>query len=150
MPEGIEREPDDDLAHHLVAWLDGHAIANLRILCPQPGVPLPVEKVFGIELPPDGKALQIDRMCVDPSYSRRPSEPFMGLMCAAWLEMRRLGYLEVVGFDTVAMIRLHRLLGMNFVPLSEPVFYWGEERVPTLLTLDSLTERFFDFIYADP
>ena len=149
MPGGIEWEPDDDLAHHLVGWLDDRPIANLRILYPQPGVPFPVERVYGIELPPGGKAVQIDRMCVNQSYSRRPSELFMGLLCAGWLEIRPLGYLEVVGFDTVAMIRLHRLLGMNFFPLSEPGLYWGEERVPTLLTLDSLTERFFNFVYDD-
>lgn len=149
MPEGIEWEPDDDLADHLVGWHDDRAIANLRILYPQPGVRLPVERVFGIELPPSGNAVQVDRMCVDQAYSRRPSELFMGLLCAGWLEIRKRGYREVVGFDTVPMIRLHRLLGMNFFPLSEPGLYWGEERIPTLLTLDSVTERFFDFIYAD-
>jgi hypothetical protein len=149
MPEGIEWEPDDDVAHHLVGWLDERPIANLRILYPQPGVPFPVEKVFGIELPPGSNVVQVDRMCVDPSYSRRPSELFMGLLCAGWLEFRQQGYLAVVGFDSVAMIRLHRLLGMNFFPLSEPGLYWGEERVPTLLTLDRITERFFDFVYAE-
>jgi hypothetical protein len=148
MPEGIEWEPDDDVAHHLVGWLDSRAIANLRILYPQPGVRLPVERVYGVALPP-GRAVQVDRMCVDPSYSSRPSELFMGLLCAGWLEFRKLGYQEAVGFDTVGMIRLHRLLGMNLFPLSEPGPYWGEERIPTLLTIDSITDRFFEFVYAD-
>jgi hypothetical protein len=147
MPGGIEWEPDDDVAQHLIGWLDRQAIANLRILYPQPGVRLPVERVYGIELPP-GRAVQIDRMCIDPAYGRR-SELFMGLLCAAWLELRKHGYHEVVGFDTNAMIRLHRLLGMTLRPLCEPGRYWGEERVPTLWTLDDVTDRFFEFVYSD-
>lgn len=149
LENGIECDAIDERAHHMIGWRDGHAIAHCRIICPEPGQPLPMEQIFGIPLPPTGDVVQFDRICIDREYSDRRSELLLGLLCASWQLIHRLGYRYVAGFDSAPMLRIYGRIGLEHTPLGSPRFYWGEERYPSLFKPLEVDERFFARVYAD-
>jgi N-acyl-L-homoserine lactone synthetase len=148
MPGGLEREPIDDQAHHLLAWLDGRPIATCRLIVPVPGVPLPLETAFEIELHPAGQVVQVDRICIDRAHAGRRSDLLLGLLCAIWQQARARGYCTVAGIHSAPMLRLFHLIGLEPTPLGQARRYWGEERYPVLFQAAHITDRFFTLIYS--
>ena len=57
----------------------------------------------------------------------------MGLLAQAWIESRVLGFTEICGCFSSAMIRFYRRFGFRIEVLSEARSYWGEERFPLLV-----------------
>jgi N-acyl-L-homoserine lactone synthetase len=149
LTNGLECEPLDEGAHHLIGWRDGQAIANCRIICPTPGQPLPLEEFLGIRVQPVGEVAQIDRFCIDRAYSDRRGELLLGVVCATWQSVHRWGYRYITGFFSGSMIRLYQRFGLEALPIGPACFYWGEERYPALVKPIEVGERFFERIYAD-
>jgi hypothetical protein len=149
LTNGLESEDIDEEAHHLIGWLDGHAIANCRITSPKPGRPLPLEQLLGIQLQPVGAVAQFDRLCIDRAYAGRRSELLLGVICAAWQFVHRWGFRYIAGFFSLSMMRLYGRFGLEAAPIGPARFYWGEERYPALIQPLTVNERFFERIYAD-
>ncbi len=145
----LECEAVDEEAHHLIAWRDGHAIANCRITCPKPGRPLPMELLLGLQVQPVGAVAQIDRLCIDRAYSDRRGELLLGVICAAWQPVHRWGFRYIAGLFSPSIIRLYRGFGLDATPLGPARFYWGEERYPATIAPLEVGERFFERIYAE-
>jgi hypothetical protein len=55
----------------------------------------------------------------------------LGLLGAAWREVRLRGLHIWVGINSRSMIRLYRRLGLTLETLGPPRLHWGEERYPT-------------------
>jgi N-acyl-L-homoserine lactone synthetase len=129
-PDGRERDEYDEGATFVVCR-DGEALAgSLRIVEPEPGRPLPVEREFGIRIDPPGDAVDAGRFVVAPGYRGRDGHPVLtGLFCRCWLELRRLGYKRLVGAPSGG-IDFYRRLGLRLTALGPAKTYWGEERTP--------------------
>jgi N-acyl-L-homoserine lactone synthetase len=129
-PDGRERDEYDEGAT-FVLCRDGEAIAgSLRIVEPEPGRLLPVERDFGIRIDPPGEAVDTGRFVVAPAYRGRDGHPVLtGLFCRCWLELRRLGYSRLVAAPS-GIIDFYRRLGLRITVLGPSKVCWGEERTP--------------------
>lgn len=145
----LECEAIDERAQHIVGWRGDRAIANLRIMYPKPGQRLPIEHLYGIEVPLAGEVVQVDRICIDRDASDRRGDLLLGLLCGSWQQIYRRGYRYVVGLDTAGMIRLYERIGLVPTVLGEARLYWGEARYPSFFQPLQVNERFFERIYAD-
>src|SRR5690242_2334450 len=84
LPDGLERETDDDRAVLVGAWDGNTPIAAARMIFPIRDRPLPVETAFGIDLARHGQVVQVDRMTVDRAYRNRGSRLLLGLIARCW------------------------------------------------------------------
>jgi hypothetical protein len=131
LPEdGLEREPADDRAVLIGGW-DGETLtATARLVAPEPGVRLPIEEELGITFEPPGEVVEWTRMAVAPEYRDPGHLHFFGLMCACWVEMRRLGHSVGAGAVTAEVLELYRRMGIGLTVAGPPTHYWNEERYP--------------------
>jgi N-acyl-L-homoserine lactone synthetase len=129
-PDGRERDEYDEGATFVVCR-DGEALAgSLRIVEPEPGRPLPVEREFGIRIDPPGEAVDAGRFLIAPEYRGRDGHPVLaGLFSRCWLEVRRLGYKRLVAAPS-GVVDFYRRLGLRITVLGPSKTYWGEERTP--------------------
>jgi N-acyl-L-homoserine lactone synthetase len=129
-PDGRERDEYDEGATFVVCR-DGEALAgSLRIVEPESGRPLPIEREFGIRIDPPGEAVDAGRFVVAPEHRGRDGHPVLkGLFCRCWLELRRLGYKRLVAAPS-GVIDFYRRLGLRMTVLGPSKTYWGEERTP--------------------
>ena len=130
MSDGLERDGYDDHASQVAAW-DGDVIAGtLRLVFPQPNVPLPVEKSYGLVVEPRGEVVGAGRVIVARPYRHQDHTVLGGLSATAWLFMRQRGFRWAAGTATKDILELFRRLGFEVTILGEPQTYWGEERYP--------------------
>jgi N-acyl-L-homoserine lactone synthetase len=130
LPDGLERDDDDDRAHFVGGWDGATLVAAARLIFPAPGMPLPVERVFGVEVAPRDRVAHVDRIAVARAHSDAGSRLLLGLIAATWLEMRARGAHVWVGIDSPGTLRLYRRLGFAMKTLGPPRRYWDEERYP--------------------
>ncbi len=130
-----ERDEYDDRALHLAGWRDDRLAATGRLIPPAPGKPLPVETEYNLIVEPRSRAVQIDRLIVDPAVRDRGHHLFIALLVAAARETLYLGYDTYCGFETRPMIRLMRLIGLPVTILGPAQSYWGEDRFPARFDL---------------
>ncbi len=130
-----ERDEYDYRALLLAGWRDDRLVATGRIIPPAPGKLLPVESAHNLIVEPRGRAVQIDRLVVDPAVRYRGHHLFFGLLAAAARETLYLGYDTFCGFESRSMIRLMRLIGLPVTILGPALPYWGEERFPARFDL---------------
>jgi hypothetical protein len=130
LPDGVERETDDDRAVLVGAWEGTAPVAAARMIFPTNGERLPVETAFDIDVLPRGKVVHVDRMTVDRGSRDRGSRLLLGLIACCWLAMRERGYHIWAGIDSPGMLRLYRRLGFEMTVLGPARHYWGEERFP--------------------
>ena len=130
LPDGMERDDEDDRAVYIVGW-DGEKLAATgRLIFPIPGVPLPTEKHFDVAAEPRGLVVNLDRMVVARSHSARDHRLLKALLGQCWLETRAQGFHLLLGVLTPAMIRLYQRIGWQVTVLGPPRLFWGEERLP--------------------
>jgi N-acyl-L-homoserine lactone synthetase len=134
MPDGIERDDDDDRAVVLVCR-DGARIAGCaRLVVPMPGRPLPTERDFGLTADPEGTASDLGRLVVSPGHrGMRSPVVILGLLARGWLETRALGMRRILASAPPELIELYRTLGIRLTELGPPRRHRGAERVPVEL-----------------
>ncbi len=132
MPDGVERDQDDDRAVVLVCR-DGTGIAgSARLVVPVPGRPLPTERDFDVDAL-DG-ATDLGRLVVGPEHrGMRSPVVIIGLFARAWLETRALGLRRIAASAPPELVELYRTLGVRLTELGPPRRHWGAERVPVEL-----------------
>ena len=132
MPNGMEQDTDDDRAVLIGGWDEKGLAAAGRVIFPEPGYRLPVERFFGLAIGPDSRVAHLDRLCVARLQRERSHCAFGALVGRCWHEMRAHGYGACCGIDSAAMTRVFRRLGLTLTPLGPPRRYWGELRSPML------------------
>jgi GNAT superfamily N-acetyltransferase len=130
MPDGIERDEDDDRAV-LVCAHDGDELAGTaRVVLPREARPLPLEREFELEVE-SRETVEIGRLVILP---RLRGDARHGLLLAlfaqCWLEMRMRGFSELICAAPQRLIDVYRSLGFTVIPLNAPREHWGEERFP--------------------
>ena len=139
LPDGLERDEDDDRAIQIIGWVEGRAVATTRVVLPGEA-PLPTERAFAIAVEPAGGVVDVGRFAVDRSHAGSGHRTFAGLLGFAWLEARRHGYRRMCGAFTPAMIELFRRMGFQVRTLGPAASYWGEERHPILVDVVASSE----------
>ena len=133
MPDGLERDEYDDHAVHIVGWHGDRLAATARLVFPQPGIRLPTEVAFDLEMEPRGHVVDMGRVIVarDAARSEAQHRILAGLMAFCWIQVRARGFIQVcAAFASSASIRLYRHMGFQITRLAPPRPYWGEERYP--------------------
>ncbi len=110
MPDGLERDDQDDRAIQVVGWDGNTAIATGRLVTPVPDQPLPTEQAFGLVIEPRGEVIDIGRYTVSRDYAQKEGRFFVGMLGFCWLEYRRIGFIVT--------------------ELAPPHSYYGEDRYP--------------------
>jgi N-acyl-L-homoserine lactone synthetase len=148
-PDGRERDEYDDGAAFIVCRDGAALVGTLRLVLPELGRPLPVERDFGIRVEPPGEALDAGRLVIAAGYRGGPGHPVLaGLFCRCWLEARRLGYSRLVAAAPAKTIDLYRDLGLGITVLGPPQAHWGEERTP--IEIAGGDKTFASLAAADP
>ncbi|HTP00202.1 MAG TPA: GNAT family N-acyltransferase [Anaerolineales bacterium] len=133
LADGMEQDHYDQKAVHILGW-DGAKLATAsRLVLPEPGLKLPTEEAFQIEVQPRGKVADMGRQIVAREYSSIKHKVFAALLAKTWLEMRAREYSLVCGDFSPAMTRLYRLMGFQVQQLGPAKPYWGEERAPVMV-----------------
>jgi hypothetical protein len=130
LPDGIEREADDERAVLIGGWLGEELVAAARLIFPAPGQRLPVEAVYDLVVEPPGQVVHVDRVTVARAHSDPASRVLFGLIGRCWLEMRGRGFQVGAGIESAGTIRLYRRLGFEATILGPAQRYWDEERYP--------------------
>ena len=134
--DGREHDVDDDRATHLLAVLDGGTIGTCRLVYPESGRLLPMEKRAGaIRVP--RPAAEVGRVVVIRALARTEHAVTAGLVARAWLETRAYGHARICGTVSVPMLRLFRRIGFRVEVVGPPVRTFGEERHPILFEPDA-------------
>jgi hypothetical protein len=130
LPDGLERDADDERAVLIGAWDGAIPVATARLIFPDPAHPLPVESAFDVTVEPVGRVVSVDRITVDRSSRDAGSRLLLGLFASCWLEIRKRGYHIWAGTQSAGATRLYHRLGFEVTVLGPPRVYWGEERFP--------------------
>jgi N-acyl-L-homoserine lactone synthetase len=130
-PDGRERDEYDEGATFVVCR-DGPAIVGShRLVWPEAGRPLPLEREFGILIDPPGEAADAGRLVIAPDYRGLDGHPVLaGLVGRCWLEARRRGYSRVVAGASSKLIDIYTGVGVRITVLGPSKVHWGEERTP--------------------
>jgi N-acyl-L-homoserine lactone synthetase len=135
MPDGLERDEYDDEAAVQIAGWDGTTLAGCaRVVYPAAGRPLPTEAAFGIVAEPAGRVADAARLIVSPEYRGREHRVLGGLAASIWTAMAHRGYRWVAVAISPPMVELSRALGFDVSVLGPARPYWGEERMPALMS----------------
>jgi N-acyl-L-homoserine lactone synthetase len=130
--DGVEADPFDASAVHILGWDGDRAIATCRLVLPSPGQRLPLEAAFDLELAPGEPVVEWGRVVVDPAYRGDGHSVFLGLAAQGWRSMRSRGFSAALGATPRRLLALFEALGFAITVLGPPRRYWGEERVPFL------------------
>jgi len=133
LPERIERDFYDDSALHVVGWEGDKLVTSSRLVFPQPGLILPTEEAFELQIEPREQVVDAGRFVVARAYSGIEHRVLAVLLAKTWLVMREHGYERAcAAFASKSMIRVYRQMGFQVAVLGPPRFYWGTERFPVL------------------
>ena len=135
LPDGLERDEDDDLAIHIAGWDDGHIAATSRIVLPAPDLLFPTERAFEVKIEPHEQVVDMGRQIVARAYSNVQHLVFAALLGQTWLEMRARSFTRVCGDFTPAVTRLYRLMGFQVMQVGPAREFWGEERFPIVVDI---------------
>jgi len=134
LPEGLERDADDNRALQLGAWRGTTLVGTLRVVLPVPGRALPTEEAFDLELEPRGEVVDVGHLLVGAPYRGDPAHRLWGgLFALAWQEARARGYSVLAGAGSEREVATYRSLGLGFEILGPARPYWGEPRHPVRL-----------------
>ena len=145
LPDGMERDPYDDEAVHICAWHGSELAGTVRLVFPRPGLTLPIERDFGVELRPPGKVVDGGRLVVAQRYRASLGYRVLAtLFSRCWLIARERGLSWFASVAPDRVIKLYRRSGLIVEVIGEPREFWGAERHPFLLTIIGADpERFF-------
>ncbi len=131
LADGRDEDVDDGRATHILASLDGAIIGTCRLIYPEPGCLLPMEKVPDARRVP-AAAVEVGRVVVLHPLARRHGSVMAALIAAAWLELRANGYRRICGTVSAGILRLYRRVGFLVRVVGPPVDMFGEVRYPIL------------------
>jgi N-acyl-L-homoserine lactone synthetase len=135
MPDGLERDDfDDDRAVQITGWDGSTLAACARVVYPTPDRRLPTETAFGVTAEPAGRVVDAGRLIVAPEYRGQRHRVLGGLAASIWMAMTSRGYRWAAVAISEQMIEFSRALGFDVQPLGPPTLYWGEVRVPALMS----------------
>lgn len=126
--DGRERDSYDDVALHVVGFVEGEAVATGRLVLP-PAV-LPTERECGLVVSPEGRVVDVGRMVVAPSQRAWHRGAFVALLAALYAEMRRQGFEVATGMMARDARGLVRVLGLQLEVLGPDRESHGEQRAP--------------------
>src|SRR5918912_1022619 len=116
----------------------------MRVVLPAPGLRLPVEDAFGVEVEPRGSVVEAGRLVIAPEHRGDPAHRIWGALFArAWLTVRGLGFSLLCGAASSGMVERLRVLGLPFEVIGPARRYWGERRVPVRLDPAAGDPRWF-------
>jgi N-acyl-L-homoserine lactone synthetase len=144
LPDAIETDAFDRGATLIGGWAGDDLAAAARLVWPDAPAGSPVRAEYGLTLEPAAEIVHLDRICVARQLGDASGRLTIALIGAAWLAIRERGFRRFSGIDSPAVTRLYRRLGFNLTVISEPRWYWGEERYPILfdpLGRDRVNER---------
>ena len=133
LPDGLERDAYDDCSVHVMGWHGNQLATTARLVFPQPGLRLPTEVAFDLDIEPRGQVVDMGRVIVARDVERSAGQHriLAALFAYCWTQVRARGLVYVcAAFATSASIRLYRYMGFQITPLASPHYYWGEERYP--------------------
>jgi N-acyl amino acid synthase FeeM len=134
LPDGLERDADDDRALQLTAWRGPALVGTMRLVLPVPGRRLPTEAAFDLDVEPLGEVVDVGRLLIGAPYRGDPAHRLWGgLFALAWQETRARGYSVLAGVTSEREITTYRSLGLAFEVLGPARHYWGAERHPVRL-----------------
>jgi hypothetical protein len=108
-------------------------VTSSRLILPEPGLTLPTEQAFGLQIEPRGQVVDAGRFVVARDYSSIEHRVLAVLLAKTWLVMREHGYEKAcAAFASNSMIRVYRQMGFQVAVLGSPRFYWGTQRFPIL------------------
>ncbi len=129
----VDRDVYDDVAVHVIGWLDGEPVSTGRLVCPPH--PLPTQDACGLVVEPRGHVVDVGRMCVAAAYQSHRHAAFIALLCRLYLEMRERGYGTACGMMSPRVRRLMRQLGLTLEELAPDRPHLGEDRAPVRFSL---------------
>jgi N-acyl-L-homoserine lactone synthetase len=135
LPDGMERDSDDELATHVCGW-DGRKLAGtVRLVFPRPELELPIEREFGVELRPPGEIVDGGRLVVAPGYRGEAGHQVLAALFArCWQLAREAGRSRFAAVAPDGVIALYRSLGLSIEVVGEPRRFWGEDRRPIVIS----------------
>jgi hypothetical protein len=134
LPEGLERDADDDRALQLGTWRGPALVGTMRLVLPVPGRRLPTEAAFDLEIEPRGEVVDVGRLLIGAPYRGDPAHRVWGgLFALAWQETRARGYTVLAGVTSAREVETYRSLGLAFEVLAPARPYWGGDRHPVRL-----------------
>jgi N-acyl-L-homoserine lactone synthetase len=135
LPDGLERNGDDERAVHLVGCEGAELAATSRLVPPSAAGRLPLEELFGLSLEPEARLAELDRIVVAAAHRDGGHAVLAGLLGGSWLEARERGFRGVVGIVSTRLLDLYEELGVRLRVLGEARRYWGEDRFPVRIDL---------------
>jgi len=143
--DGLERDAFDERALQIVAWADGALVGTTRLVAPKAGFRLPTEQAFDLEIASRPRVIDMGRTCRAPRCHDRGHRIVWGVLCQAWLELRRLGFAEICGIFSPGVTRFYQRLGLRVEILGGPRAHWGQQRYPILVrpaeTIDAVRSK---------
>jgi N-acyl-L-homoserine lactone synthetase len=131
LPGNAERDDYDDDATHVTAHHGTRLVGALRLVFPNPGRRLPVEKDFDLVVEPAGHVVEAGRLVVARDHRGDAAHRIWGaLFGRAWQEVRARGYAVLAGTAVETMVARYHSLGLPFEVLGPPREVWGEWRLP--------------------
>lgn len=133
-PDGLEKEPIDDEALHIVCHDRGRLAGTVRMVLPSPPRLLPLEEAYEMRIEPFGEVVDGGRLVIAHDYRGEPRhQVLLGLFGAFWLEARKHGFERIAAVAPRKVIGLYEDLGFDVTVLGEPRYYWGDERYPIMI-----------------
>lgn len=139
-PGGVERTDDDERALHVGAWEGEELVGAARVVLPREGRSLPLERDFGLEA--KSTDVEVGRTVITPRLRGATGHGLViALFAKCWLEMRALGFADLISATPPRLIEVYRSIGFTITELAAGREHWGEERIPVRFdVLGSATE----------
>jgi N-acyl-L-homoserine lactone synthetase len=140
----LEWDAYDERALQVGAWHAASLVGAMRVVLPAPGVKLPVEDAFAVDVEPAGEVVEAGRLVIAPECRGDPAHRAWGALFArSWVELRTRGYRRLAGAASPSMVKRLRGVGLPFEILGEARPFWGEERHPVRLDPAGSAPRWF-------
>ena len=129
LPDGVERNADDEDAIHVGAWDGEDLVGTARVVLRRNDRRLPLEREFGVDTNP--RDVEVGRTVIVPRLRGATGHGLVvALFARCWQEMRAVGFTDLVSAVPPRLIDLYRSLGFTVIKLGASREHWGEERFP--------------------
>ena len=145
LADGLETDEFDEDAVLIGAWEEGRLVATSRLLFPRPGLLLPTEAAYAIEVEPRGQVVDAGRFAIAREYTSLGHRLLAALVARTWMEVRARGFKVVAAaFASGPMMRVYERMGLKMTVLAPARRYWGEDRYPIRFDVVGAVPRLFE------
>jgi N-acyl-L-homoserine lactone synthetase len=129
--DGVETDPWDDLSTHACATVGADVVGTFRVILP--GIGLPVQEHFGIDIDPGRRSAELSRLIVDRPHRSGPAM----LALLRWAYHRLIEHTVDDAYAILEEPFLERLidLGFPFRVIGRPSWIFRSWNVPVALTV---------------